>query len=157
MRIETTIYCTDNTKYSIGRIQSHCAKTRSSVIIDLTKLVLKNRESILRYSRAVRYQNRMTSGKWHRMHVSMLPKDYELLLDLRKLCKCSVSLLVACAVERYIKSMKEDLDKVEITDNYHFNHYMIIKELHDTIICWKIYWGEPKNIETAYPTIIIKH
>ena len=62
--------------------------------------------------------------------------------DLRKLLKMSVSLLLALAVKKFLDDPTVTID----TDNYLFKSYLIVKEIVDSITCWRLYWGYPPGI-----------
>ena len=72
----------------------------------------------------IRYQNRDRKECWHRLHVSLSPVEYELLLDLKKACKFSGSRIVAYAIERYLDDLLGN--KRFNTDNYRFTNYIIL-------------------------------
>ena len=94
----------------------------------------------------VRYQRRCEPDKWHVFHLQVRMDDYEYFLDLRKLLKMSVSLLLAYAVEKYL-----DKQKVLNTDNYWYKNYVIIKETINNTICWKFIWGFPRDLFRFLP------
>lgn len=67
---------------------------------------------------------------------------------MRNFFRCSVSLLVAYAVNKYLdKYILSILRKVKAFggDNYRFDNYILTKNLFDSSICWTIYWGDPPN------------
>lgn len=70
-------------------------------------------------------------------------------IDLRKVCKRSVSLLVDIAIESYLSEVIEGFtgkDKCGM-DNYPYHHYVIIGETIENVVCWRIYWGFPENLQ----------
>jgi hypothetical protein len=68
---------------------------------------------------------------------------YEYWLDLRKLLKMSVSLILAYAVKRFPgKPMN-----INSTDNYLCKYYIIMKEVIDSVIVWKFICGFPPNLK----------
>lgn len=54
----------------------------------------------------------------------------------------SVSLILAYAVERYLA----EILKTNISDNYQFRNYTVIREDIDNIISWRLIWGFSVNI-----------
>ncbi len=94
--------------------------------------------------RPVRYQSKRLPGTWKVIHAKFREDDYEYFLDLRKLLKMSVSLILANSVNLILDngSIKENID------NYYFQNYIIIKDFIDNIVVWKIIWGYPKNLES---------
>ena len=116
---------------------------------------MKNHSKLLTSKSSVRYQDHNPNCKWTNLHIFILIRDYEYILDMRKLCKRSVSLLVSIAVVDYLEEVLHDLnlerEGIKSNDNYQFLHYIIIKELINNVICWKIYWGLPENTTQMFP------
>jgi hypothetical protein len=77
------------------------------------------------------------------MHISLESRDYEYCLDVRKLCKKSVSHLIAIAVKLYLNEIIEQLSNQPEVDNNPFQHYIIINEEINNVICWRLCWGFP--------------
>jgi hypothetical protein len=117
--------------------------SRSEVVIKLIKKVMDDIENPGRMGQMIQYQKRRKPGNWHKFHLSLREDEYEYFLDLRKLKKMSVSLILAYAVEKFLNEFM----RKKGTDNYRYNNYIIAKELMDNIICWKFIWGFPPNLE----------
>ena len=94
----------------------------------------------------VRYQKRSPSERWHVFHIHVREDVYEYWLDLRKLLKLSVSHILALAVKKYLAK----LFKQKYTDNYPFKNYIIMKEVIDNVIIWKLVWGIPHNLTRLF-------
>jgi hypothetical protein len=90
----------------------------------------------------VQYQGRRSSQDWHVFHVQVREDMYEYWLDLRKLLKMSVSLILAYAVKKFLCKLM----KINSTDNYLCKNYIIIKEVIDSVIVWKFIWGYPPDL-----------
>ena len=95
-----------------------------------------------RIGKMVQYQQSRNTSEWHTFHFQVRVDEYEYFLDLRKLLKMSVSLILAYAVEKYLDKLMRKF----ITDNYRYQNYIIIKEVLNDIICWKFIWGFPPDI-----------
>ena len=117
--------------------------SRSEMIVILIKKVMDDISNPGRIGKLVQYQDRRDPDEWHTFHLYVREDDYEYFLDLRKLLKMSVSLILAYAVEKFL----DKLMKRNITDNNRFRNYVIIKDVIDNIICWRFIWGFPPNIE----------
>lgn len=111
----------------------------SETAIILIKKVMDDISNPGRFGRLVRYQSRRSRNEWHRFHLYVREDDYEYFLDLRRLLKMSVSLILAYAVEKFLDTI---LKKNKI-DNNRYKNYIIAKEFIDDIICWKFIWGFP--------------
>jgi hypothetical protein len=139
--IETTIsiHSTILEKIRLAALQSGIS--RSQVIIHLVKKEMNNAQNHTIQGKRIRYQDRDSGKNRHTFHLQLRPDDYEYFLDLRKLLKMSVSRILAIAVSKYLKKYMKKI----ITDNYLYKNYVIIKEVIDDVICWKLLWGFPKN------------
>ena len=145
MIIDTTIYINAQTKMRLEQAGLRTRKSRSFIITKIMKQLMMNNQTFLRYSQRIEYQKHQEKSCWHRLHVTMYQREYEYFLDMRKLCKRSVSLLIAIAIDLYLneainEGAIKDLKKL---DNYLFSCYIVIKEIIDEVICWKIYWDKP--------------
>ena len=115
----------------------------SGMIILLIQKVMADISDPGRLGRMVQYQGRARRDEWHVFHIILREDMYEYWLDARKLLKMSVSLILAYAVKRFLgKGVKSN-----ISDNYLFRNYIIMKEVIDSVIIWKFIWGCPPHIE----------
>lgn len=121
--------------------------SRSAMIMVLIKRTMDDVANSVRFGRMVRYQERSSPDAWNTVHVQLRMDDYEYLLDLRRLLKMSVSLILAYAVRKYLKEIMQNKD----TDNYQYKNYVLIKEALDDAICWRLIWGYPYNIGKLLP------
>ncbi len=141
--METTLNVQIDILTKITRAAQKRGISRSDLIILLIKKTMDSISDPVRIGTMVKYQKRMKPDDWHTFHIRLQMDDYEYLLDLRKLLKMSVSLILAYAVEKYL----DEIIKGNITDNYQHKNYLVIKELIGNIICWKFIWGLPPNLE----------
>lgn len=145
--METTFNVHASTLEKIARAAREKNITRSEMILLLLKTTMNDIHDPGRMGSMVRYQKKSRPEDWHRFHITLRMDDYEFFLDMRKLLKMSVSLIIAYAVNKYLN----DIMKNNITDNYLFINYVIIKEVIDEIICWKLLWGYPQNLHKLIP------
>lgn len=120
---------------------------RSELIMKLVKEMMNSIPDTEQMGNLIRYQERSGPESWRRVHLQVRMDEYEYLLDLRKFFKMSVSLIVAYAVKKYLNKITKNLN----TDNYQFKNYVVIREVVDNIISWRIYWGYPRTIEHLLP------
>jgi len=155
MIIETTINLDYEIAAKLDKAATITRKTRSDLFILLMKRVMKEHQLLLRNNRRVEYQKKLNEGNWTCLHVKLLIRDYEFCLDMRKFCKRSVSMLFAYAVSCFLEEILLEIamcdDKLQTYDNNQFLHYILLKETIDNVICWRIYWGLPYNLEKIYP------
>src|SRR4030043_2099750 len=142
MIIETTLNIQAMILTKINQAAQLSGTTRTFVIVTLMKKVMNETQNQVLCGARVRYQDRRKPDDWHTFHVQLKPDEYEYILDLRKLMKMSVSYILAYAVEKFI----DELILKKDTDNYLYTNYVIVKDIIDDIICWKLIWGYPKNI-----------
>jgi hypothetical protein len=141
--METTLNMDIDVLQQIKQAAREKNTTCSEMIIILLNRVMDDTHSPFFLVKMVQYQESKGPGNWHRFHIQLRPDEYEFFLDLRKLLKMSVSLILAFAVKKYLKI----LIKTNSTDNYLHKNYMMIREFVDNIKCWKFYWGYPPHIE----------
>ena len=149
MIIETTIYIRKGIGENLLMVSEKTGKSRTYIIILLLKRAMRDSYRLAKSFSPVKYQEKNPSQDWHRLHIQLNEYEYEYCLDVRKLFKMSVSLLVAYGVSRYLDEIINkllDTNVREITDNYLPRNYILIQEVIDSIICWRIYWGIPYNI-----------
>lgn len=143
---ETTIVVKPGIMQRLDDASSALRLSRSRVIVMLMKRLMDDAGNFLRSDRLVEYQRGGSGELRKRLHVCVDMRQYESFLDLRKLCKKSVSLLVALAVDKYLTDIvNEVLSDEKGADNYRIEYYRIEKIMVDSLICWKIYWGKPKK------------
>ncbi len=143
MIIETTINIQKQLLEKITYAAQLKGISRIELIILLFKKTMEDAPKHVRHGKRIEYQSRHNHGEWHTFHIQLRPNDYECLLDLRKLFKMSVSLILTYAINKYL----DKLMKIKITDNYHYTNYLILKERIDGILCWKLIWGFPRNLK----------
>jgi hypothetical protein len=141
--METTLNIRADILEQIARA-AHANKISCSEMIELLlQQVTADIADPGRIGRMVRYQVRCSSQEWRVFHVQVREDAYEYWLDLRKLLKMSVSLILAFAVKKFLCKLM----KINSTDNYLCKNYIIIKDIIDSIIVWKFVWGYPPNLE----------
>jgi len=141
--ITTTLNIHINNLLKISRTADRLNKTRKDIIVLLLMRMMKDHRLFSRSFSTVKYQRNDDSGNWHCFHIRFRPDENEFFVDLRKVCKVSVSCLLAMAVERYLNEIIQVI-KNEFVDNYPlFENYVLRQEDIDGIISWRIYWGLP--------------
>ena len=142
--VATTINMHKDTLAKITNAAVRQKKSRHEIIIILLKRLLNDHEKIKHRFISIKYQSDDSSMMWHCFHIRFRPDEYEFFIDLRKLCKCSVSLLIAIAVNRYNNDLNTNDNKT--VDKYQqFNKYILRKRFVDGIISWHIFWMDTKK------------
>ena len=113
--------------------------------------IMKNYRLFVRGFSTVKYQPDDAKKKWHRFHIRFREDENEFFVDLRKVCKFSVSYLLAKAVDLYLDKLWEE-DGEKCVDNYRtFNNYVLHHTVIDGIISFQSYWGYPdKHLKTLH-------
>lgn len=120
--------------------------SRRDIIIQLLMRIMRDHDRLRGNFQTVKYQSDDVRENWHCFHIRFKSDEYEFFIDLRKVCKCSVSLLVSLAVDLFMdellykKTMKKNVDNYAL-----FKHYVLRRVIADGIISWQIYWGFPKK------------
>jgi hypothetical protein len=140
--METTINIQVDILKRIAQAASIKKISRSKMIITLLEMMMEKPSHPLRLGRLVQYQERSRPENWQTFHISFKEDEYEYFQDLKKLLKFSISLLIALAVKKFLNNSGVNIN----TDNYLFNNYLVVQEIVDSIICWRLYWGYPAEI-----------
>ena len=159
MRIETTMYFNRALLEELSKASEKVGKSRTCILVLLLKRAMGDSYRLAKSFSPVKYQKSDPSQNWHRLHIQLNEYEYEYCLDMRKLYKMSVSLIVAYTVSRYLveivkKLLETDIDK--FTDNYLPKNYILVREVINSTICWRIYWGIPYNLDKIVPSTILE-
>ena len=146
--METTLNIRHDLLQQIARVAQSEGVSRSEIIMFLIKKTTADMSSPEGFGSLVRYQSRQKSGNWRVFHVQVREDMYEYWLDLRKLLKSSVSLILARAVVKYLGKPLEKNG----TDNYRCTNYVLMKTVFRDVIVWKLIWGYPPDLEKLLRT-----
>jgi hypothetical protein len=141
--METTLNIRADILEQISRAAQANGISCSEMIVLLIKKATADIANPGRIGRMVQYQGRRSTPEWRVFHVQVREDMYEYWLDLRKLLKMSVSLILAYAVKKFLCKLM----KIKSTDNYLCKNYIIAKDIIDSVIVWKFIWGYPPNLE----------
>jgi len=121
-----------------------CLNISANKIIALLLLKVRNDKcSRPQLFKPVCYQRGDKYTKWHCLHIALNHDVYETAIDLRKVLKMSVSLVIANAVMQYLNEIIKDFCKnSKNTDNNHHS-YIFISNVYDGIFSFTIFWGIP--------------
>jgi hypothetical protein len=128
--------------------------SRSAMIIFLLKKSMEKISNPGRLGSLVHYQMRSMPEEWHAFHIKLRVDDYEFMLDLRKLLKMSVSLILARAAERFLQRSPQTITnyfKKYKADRNRFRNYVVIGEVVSHVVSWRFLWGFPPNIGKYLP------
>lgn len=120
----------------------HLSKT--CIIRLLLKQFLDDEKKMSIFTSPVKYQERDNKSNWRTFHLTLREDEYELCMDLRKVCKMSLSFIIAFAVGKYLKNIIKIFNsqaKEIITDNYLFHNYAFSYKIINGTSRLVIYWG----------------
>jgi hypothetical protein len=143
MYIETTINIKINILDRLQEASSITGESKRNIISSLMRRLSEDYEKIAVPWKRIAYQKRDGKKKWKRLHVTLMPDEYEFFQDLRKACKLSISGLVASGVERYLDEIVADF--IKGTDNYRYSNYTISYFINKGVVCLIHYWGIPEK------------
>ena len=110
----------------------------------------------------ISYRKRDMNNPWKRVHLYLQYKEYEYLLDVKKIWKMSVAKAIEFCVdnvlEEFVKFLSKLVDKIDddYTDNYlkyEINKsYLFEFDTYEGVHCCRFYWGLPlKYAKTLKP------
>jgi predicted DsbA family dithiol-disulfide isomerase len=143
MRIETTLNVHQDVLSQLIEASMMTMRSMSSIMAMVLHRITVDSRIMSRSFKRIQYQNRDRENNWKTVHVVVDSATYEYFLDMRKVFKMSVSLLLAIAVSKYLKDITNDLCNNKDTDNYLCRSYLISKKVIDGVPCFYIYWGIP--------------
>lgn len=142
--LATTFNIHSNILQKITEAANRLNTSQRDIIVLLLMKIMADHDRLIRGTSMVKYQHDDEGKKWHCFHIRLKNDEYEYFIDLRKVCKCSISLLIAIAVERYFEELMVCTKKH--VDNYQlFNSYVFRRVVMDGIISWHMYWGYPEK------------
>jgi hypothetical protein len=143
MRIETTLNVHQDVLSQLIETSMMTMRSMSSIMAMVLHRITVDSCIMSRSFKRIQYQKRDRENNWKTVHVVVDSATYEYFLDMRKVFKMSVSLLLAIAVSKYLKDIINDLCNNKDTDNYLCRSYLISKKVIDGVSCFYIYWGIP--------------
>lgn len=117
------------------------------ITIFINKIIRDNIFDIALFQ-CVKYQEIDPNKNWKKQHVYLESQIYEKGLDLRKIFKVSVSLIVAFSIvnllEEIVEEIKSNDSKKQKVDNYPLN-YTFITRMFNNIEGYVVFWGLPEK------------
>ena len=147
MSVITTINIEKRTFEKIEKAALEIGVTKSECIKMLIKMFRDKNELTDKFGIRIKYQKRDKDRNWHRFHIKLLDHEYEYLLDLRRFCKLSVANILDQAVDAFLSI----IIKEKPMDKNVFGNYIIMKELVDNIVNFRLYWGFPPDMVINIP------
>ena len=153
MNIETTINVrSDLLEKILEKRDTDMTNLNSIIEYLLKKAMAWSRKKLVSF-KSVQYQKKAVDSVfyYHRLHIA-LPEDlYEKCLDMRKLYKMSVSLILATCIEHYL----HEVDKAKPADNYPANYLILTSQTHQ-IDSFTVFSHQtpPKHTITAIKQIV---
>ncbi|MEW6526332.1 MAG: hypothetical protein AB1444_06665 [Spirochaetota bacterium] len=153
MDIETT---TCISLYHLGVVRHYAEEHGMSMRTFLSALVsfaaqCKNID--VGYFKQVKY--RPKGSEWKRLHLVLYNDEYEFFLDVKKLWKMSLALVIAYCLDNVLYDFLQFLTKAEededyYADNYRYRGYAFEIGEEENIFYYKLYWGpHPEIVKEA--------
>ena len=149
--IQTTLNMHIAVLEKIAGVATALNTSKRDIVVRLLRKTMRDVGRFKHRFRTVKYQPDDAGGNWHCFHICFRDDENEYFVDLRKLCKYSVSHLLAIAVNRYIHELIQNP-----MNNYtDFCDYYLFHEIVEGIKSWRFYWGYPeKTIERLNNKIV---
>lgn len=139
MTIKTTVNIRNDYLKLLADASGITGRSKGSIVCLLLFRLSMDHDDLVRAWEQIRYQKRGGSDNYHRLHIGLKPGEYEMLLDLRKFFKQSVSLLVAHAIDTYLDEVISNFTR--IPENYPEINYILKKMVIDNVVNWVVSWG----------------
>ena len=141
--LATTVNLHRDVLARITKVAIRKNKSRRDIIVMLLMRLMRDRHMAPRGFTTVKYQPDDDRKNWRCFHIRFRHDEYEYFTDLRKFIKCSVSLCIALAVDRYLDELTCKFKKKFVDKYMRFCNYVLRREIIEGIICWNLYWGFP--------------
>ena len=144
MNIETTT-CISYEHLDI--LHAHAAKHDMSLRTFISALIgfaAQSQKADICYFKQIKY--RPKGSEWKRLHLVLYNDEYEFFLDVKKLWKMSLAMVIAYCIDNVLFKFLEFLTKVEededyYTDNYRYSGYAVEIGEDADIFFFTLYWG----------------
>ncbi|MCP4135578.1 MAG: hypothetical protein GY754_31710 [bacterium] len=146
MFINTTIHINVELLAKVEAAAELLSLSKSKIIIMLLDRVMLEKEIPIEMFKQVKYQFRDIASNWKRIHAYPEAEVYESWLDMRKIFKRSVSLIVAIAINEHLDQLVEELSAAEDPgplDSYP-SQYLFLARDSNGLQKFVIYWGFPE-------------
>ncbi|MEJ5362868.1 MAG: hypothetical protein WBK20_06570 [Spirochaetota bacterium] len=145
MEFETTTCIVPEYHELLLTYAKRCDLPVSKFVISLINYAASLEKKKKKPFKNIRYRKR--SGKeWERMHLCLSFHEYEFLLDMKKLWKMSVALLIEFCIENVLEEFVEALLKEEHPYSYRFMHYTFDFSSVYGMPSYRCIWGLPPEI-----------
>lgn len=148
MHIETTINIEKKLLFQLNEVSESFNISKSKLLCMLMQEFTQDPMCKPAVYCRVKHQKKSDKKIWHKLHVSFREDFYEKALDLRKLCKLSVSFLCALAIRKFLQKLINKLNGDKDTDNY-ISQYVIFTEFFHNKYSYTVfnYIPDPKTLE----------
>lgn len=141
--IRTSINIHEHIHKKIVRAARTAGTSQHDIIMRLIMRMMQHVDDFQGDFTTAKYQGDDPDGRWHCFTIRLRPDENEYCVDLRKVCKRSVSLILALAVEKYLDAL---IDSSNSVHNYvRFSNYVIRRYTIEGIICIQLCWGYPQK------------
>ena len=123
--------------------------SRTAIISALLNHMSRKKLHHLASKLGIEYQPRLLDHQWHVFHIKLTRDEYDFFQDMRRICKMSISYLIAFAIQNYLNELIK-LFRGKI-DSYRYHNYAIIQNTIGNVISWAIYWGIPEKLLEVPP------
>jgi len=148
--LTTSINMHCKTRYSVIRAARILDMSQRDVVVLLLKRAMRDIDATQGGFSTVKYQQHRPREEWHCFCIQYHQDEYEFFNDLRRLCKRSVSRLLAIAVKKYLDELL-GFSRKSIINYLGYLGYSVGKSIVKGIICWHFYWGELRTKHRSHP------
>jgi len=144
MKVRTSIYMHNQTKEKLNNASEATGLSKNEIIRLLLLRFVKVSDNHVKFFSSVSYQKRRSKSEWSRCNIVLWGGMYEYCLDLRKLCKMSLSLIIAYAAHNFLDDLLEEWaveQNRENVENTEYHCYVASVRIINDIKCWRMLWG----------------
>ncbi len=154
MSIETTTCISHKHRQILAFHAKQHNMSLRTFVSSLISFAAHSEKGTFKYFKRLKYRPK-DAGEWKRLHLVLYDDEYEFFMDVKKLWKMSLALVIAYCLDNFLYEFLEFLSKAEkdddsYTDNYRYSGYTFEVGVEEDIFFYKLYWGpHPKILQKA--------
>lgn len=145
MQFETTTCITAEHHELLNYYADIVGLSVSDLITSLIHYAVLCKKKNPRTFKSIQYRKR-NSKEWERIHLYIRYNEYEFLLDMKKMWKMSVALLIEYCIENVLDEFIRVLMREDDTYSYRFTNYTFKFQKVHGFQSYQIIWGLPPEI-----------
>jgi hypothetical protein len=150
--IQTTLNLHRSTEVKLDDASMKSGISRNDLVLQLLQWYMTSSRKRDSSFKRLKYQERSARDNWKVIHLSLNENQYEMLQDIRKFFRVSISLFLARAVEWFLNHIfsKNVNQKISIDNNPVSSYVTLCFKTANGNQCWQVIWGLPDSLPLPF-------